>query len=169
MAPTVRSSIWPKALRRDAPGAVDDDQAGGAPQLVAAHGDGQGGAGVVGVDADGERDSVLVQERFERGWGHGVVVLEHGVQPQHGDGVAEGVLDALGLGQPVGDAARHSIWNASITTTSPPRSARVGLPAVLNQRAMASSGAAGYVDCMLNAGCAPGEPHNAGGSADHAG
>ena len=37
----------------------------------------------------------------------------------------------------------HSIWNASITTTSPRRSARVGLPAVLNQRATASSGAAG--------------------------
>ena len=74
--------------------------------LVAAHGDRQGGAGVVGIDADGERDAVLVQERLQSHRGHGVVVFEHGVQPQHGDGVAEGVAHALSLRQSVGDAAR---------------------------------------------------------------
>ena len=57
------------------------------------------------IDADGERDAILVQKRFERHGGHGVVMFEHAVEPEHGDIVAEGVLDPLGLRYPVGDAA----------------------------------------------------------------
>ena len=34
-----------EGVEADAPGSVDDDQAGGASQLVAAHGDGQGDSG----------------------------------------------------------------------------------------------------------------------------
>ena len=32
------------------------------------------------------------------------MVFEHAVEPEHGDVVAESVLDALGLREPVGDA-----------------------------------------------------------------
>ncbi len=71
------------------------------------------------------------------------MVFEHAVETEQGDVVAEGLLDALGLRQPVGDAAGTEHLEASITTTSPLRSSRVGLSAVLNQRVIASSGAAG--------------------------
>ena len=58
----------------------------------------------------------------------------------------------LACGSPWETQPGQSIWNASITTTSPLSPARVGLSAVLNQRVMASSGAAGYVDCVVNGG-----------------
>ena len=96
-----------------------------APELAVArwfNTDGQGDAGGVGVDADGKRDAVLVQKRFERCRSHGFVVLEHGVQAQHGDGVAEGVLDALGLGQPVGHAARAQSTRRRSSRLKPPGS-----------------------------------------------
>ena len=50
------------------------------------------------IDAHREPDPVLVEERFERGGSHGLVVLEDGVQAQHGDVVAEGLRDASRLG-----------------------------------------------------------------------
>ncbi len=58
------------------------------------------------VDADWEGDPVFVEERCQRDRGHGLVVFEHAVEAEHRQVVAEGVLDALGLRQPVGDATR---------------------------------------------------------------
>ena len=46
-------------------GAVDDDEAGGAAQAVAAHCDGGGDAACVGVNADREGYLVFVKECFE--------------------------------------------------------------------------------------------------------
>ena len=54
-----------EGVEAEASGAVDDDEAGGAAQTVAAHGDGQGLAGGVGVDSDGEGYLIFVKEGFE--------------------------------------------------------------------------------------------------------
>ncbi|WP_173527995.1 hypothetical protein [Nonomuraea antri] len=57
----------------------------------------------MGVDADREADPVFVQERFQAGRGHGVVVFEHRAQVDHGEVVAEGLGEP---GRAVTDAAR---------------------------------------------------------------
>ena len=54
-----------EGVEAEASGAVDDYEAGGAAQTVAAHGDGQGLAGGVGVDSDREGYLIFVKERFE--------------------------------------------------------------------------------------------------------
>ena len=98
-----------KRVDADSSGPVDDNEARRAPQLEPAHRDGQGDPGIVGVHADRERYAVLVQERFERHRGHGLVVFEHAVEPEHGEIAAEGLLDALGLRKlRPGDAVTHS-------------------------------------------------------------
>ena len=80
---------------------VDDDEAGGALKVVAAHGDWGGDAGFGGVDTNGERDAVLVEKCRQGDWGHGGVVFERGVQSQDGQGSAEGLVDPLCLGESV--------------------------------------------------------------------
>ena len=50
-----------KRVKADASGPVDEHQARSALQLEPLHRNGQGAPGVVGVEADWERDAVLVQ------------------------------------------------------------------------------------------------------------
>ena len=71
-----------KSTEADASGPVDDNQARGAAQPVAAHRDGRGCARGVCVHTDWERDLIFVKEGFQRHRSHGVVVFEHGVQAQ---------------------------------------------------------------------------------------
>ena len=54
-----------KRAEADASGPVDDNQARGAAQLVAAHGDGRGCAWGVCVNTDRERYLIFVKERFQ--------------------------------------------------------------------------------------------------------
>ena len=70
-----------KRVEADASSPVDGNQARSAPQLVPAHRDGQGAPGIVGIDADGEGNAVLVQEtlRVTRG------SLRRGVRTRSGD------------------------------------------------------------------------------------
>ncbi len=86
-------------------GAVDDDEAGGAAQAVAAHCYGGGDAWCVGINADGEGYLVFVKECFERDGGHGLVVFEDGVKSEERYIVAEILLNPSGLRDAVGDAA----------------------------------------------------------------
>ena len=97
------------------------------------------------------------------------MVFKHAVEPEQGDGVAEDVLDTLSLWQSVGDATRTEHLERLDHHNLALRSAKVGLSAVLNQRVIASSGAAGYADCMLTGGCAPAKGHKMGEGAGQAG
>ena len=54
-----------KRAEADASGPVDDNQARGAAQLVAAHRDGRGCARCVCVHTDRERYLIFVKERFQ--------------------------------------------------------------------------------------------------------
>ena len=86
-------------------GPVDGEQAWGASEGVAAHRDWRVDVELGSVDTDGEIDGVLVQKRGERHRGHGVVVLEDGMEPEHGEVATERGVDALGLGESVSDTS----------------------------------------------------------------
>ena len=105
VAPTPRSSIWPNALRRMRP-ALSMTTRLGVPRswnrpIVM----GSVPPGSCASTPTGNVIRYSYRNASSDTGGHGVVVFEHAVEPEHGNVVAEDMLDALGLRQPVRDAA----------------------------------------------------------------
>jgi hypothetical protein len=87
-----------EVLHAEATGGIDQQEGGRALELVGLHGERDAEGGGL-VDGDGELEAVFVGECLEGGGGHGVVVLEDGVEAEDGDaGVAELVVEIAELG-----------------------------------------------------------------------